>query len=121
MHFLESAKSMGEKIELIHEIKSEYKYLYALSKVLKFIKIRIAFTLFTEIIIMGCCLYYLSIFFTVYRESRTSLLINFLSSLLESLIKTITIIVVVALTRLVGLSYKNKYLYNTSKFINDTF
>jgi hypothetical protein len=121
MHFLESANSMGEKIELIHEIKSEYKYLYALSKVLKFIKIRIAFALFTEIVIMGCCLYYLSIFFTVYRESRTSLLINFLTSLLESLIKTIAIIVIVAITRLVGLSYKNKYLYNTSKFINDTF
>jgi hypothetical protein len=120
MHFIKTLSLEG-RIELIHEIKEEYRYLRALNKFLRKLKIRIVFFLLTEIIIIPFCSYYLIIFFTVYKESRTSLLINFLSSLLESLTKTIIITFIIVLTRSIGLSYKNKYLYNTSKYINENF
>ena len=65
--------------------------------------------------------YYLVIFFIVYSRSRKSLLINFLTSLLESLIKSIIIIVVILITRIIGISCRNPYFYNASKFIDEKF
>jgi hypothetical protein len=120
MYFIKTY-SLEERIVLIHEIKEEYRYLYILNKLLRILEIKLVFFLLTEIIIIPFCSYYLIIFFTVYRESQTSLLINFLSSLLESLTKTIIITFIIVLTRSTGLSYKNKYLYNTSKYINENF
>jgi len=121
MHFIESTQILEERIELIKEIKNEYKYLYSLSKYLKLIKLRMVSFIISEILILGISFYYLVIFFIVYSRSRKSLLINFLTSLLEGFIKSIIITVVILITRIIGISCRNPYIYNTSKFIDEKF
>ena len=71
-------------------------------------------------IILGC-FYYIVIFFVVYSQSRKSLLINYLVSLLESLLIAIGISAIIVIMRKIGIEYKNIYMYNASKFIDINF
>ena len=121
MHYIERTMIFEEWLELLKEIKKEYKYLYALNKFLKYLKIQVAIIFIIEISIIIWGYYYICIFFIIYSQSRKSLLLNFLSSLLEGLIKSGIVIVSIVITRRVGLICKSSYIYNTSKFIDDNF
>ena len=120
-HFIEVTNILEERLELVHEIRKEYKYLYASNKYLKFIKFKIICFIFTEIIIIAGCFYYIIIFYIVYSKSQKSLFINYLISLVESLIKSIIISSIIAITRKIVIGCNNSYIYNTSKFIDDNF
>ena len=74
-----------------------------------------------EIFIVSGCFYYIVIFFIVYEMSKVNIIINYLMSLIESIITAVSVSLIVIFTRKIGLVYKNKYLYNTSKFINNKF
>ncbi len=50
-----------------------------------------------------------------------SLLINYLYSLLEGLIKSLIITGTIVISRRIGILFKSLYLYNTSKYISDKF
>ena len=121
MHYLERTMIFEEWIKQIKEIKKEYKYLYALNKFLKYLKIQIAIFFIIEISIILWGYYYICIFFIIYSQSRKSLLLNFFSSLIEGLIKSGIVIVAIVITRRVGLICKSSYIYNTSKFIDENF
>ena len=121
IYFIENTKRFEEILELVLEIKKEYKYLYALNKYIKYVKIRMVCFMLTEILIMICCLYYIVIFCIAYSQSQKSLLINFLSSLLEGLIKTLIVTTIVSILRKIGISCRNSYIYNTTKFIDENF
>ena len=121
MHFIKDTDKLEDRIGLIQEIKGEYKYLYAISKYLKYLKFKVFCFLFTEIIIIGGYFYYIIIFFIVYSRSQKSLMINFVTSFVEGVVKSLIVIIVIIITRKIGLTAKNKYIYNTSKYINDHF
>ena len=120
-HFINHIKILEERLELISEIKKEYAYLYAINKYIKILKLRMITIIISEIIIIVLCFYYIIIFFIVYSQSQKSLFINYLISLIEGLIKSIIVSIVVIILRKIGILYKNKYIYNTSKFIDENF
>ena len=74
-----------------------------------------------ELMIILGCFYYIIIFFVVYIQSTKSLLINYLVSLLESLLIEVGISSIIIAMRKIGIEYKNVYMYNTSKFIDINF
>ena len=121
MHFLQRTIIFEEWLEQIKVIKREYKYLFALNKFLKYLKIQITIFFIIEILIILWGYYYICIFFIIYSQSRKSLLLNFFSSLIEGLIKTLFIILAIVLSRRIGLICKSSYLYNTSKFLDENF
>ena len=121
MHYLERTMIFEEWLKEIKEIKREYKYLYALNKFLKYLKIQVFVFFIIEIIIVLWGYYYIVIFFIIYSQSRKSLLINFITSLIEGLIKSLIVIVAIVITRRVGLICKSKNIYNTSKYIDENF
>ena len=120
-HFIENTKTFEERLELIHEIRKEYKYLFALNNYLKFLKLKMVIFVFIETLIMGTCFYYIIIFFIVYSKSQKSLFINYLTSLVEGLIKSVIISTIIVITRKIGICCNNSYIYNTSKYIDDNF
>ncbi len=87
----------------------------------KFLKLKLIFFFIIEIIIIFCCFYYIVIFCIIYSRSKGSLMINYLTSLVEGLIASIAISIIILVTRKIGLLCTNKYLYNTSKYINNKF
>ena len=119
--FLEYSPLIEDRLEQIVEIKYEYDYLKTLKKFLRNLKIKIIIFFFTEIIVIIICFYYIVIFTIIYNKSQLSLLINYLSSILEDLIKSLIVTTVIVLTRKIGIFCSNKYIYNTSKFINQKF
>ena len=50
-----------------------------------------------------------------------SLLTNYLVSIIEDLIIDFIIVVIIIVLRKLAFYFKNKYLYNTSKYINEHF
>ena len=106
---------------MISEIKKEYKYLYALNQFLKFLKLKMIMFIITIIILVGACFYYIVIFCIIYSKSQMSLLINYLYSLLEGLIKSLIITGTIVISRRIGILFKSLYLYNTSKYMSDKF
>ena len=120
-HFLEFSDKLGERLEQIGEIRQECKYLYAFKKLLKYIKIRMIFFIIIEIIILVLSFYYITIFFIVYSKCHKSLSINYITSLSEGLLKSIIIIILIVATRKIGIEYRNKYIFNTSLYIDKKF
>ena len=121
MHYLERTIIFEEWLKEIKEIKKEYKYLYALNKFLKYLKIQVFVFFIIEIIIVLWGYYYIVIFFIIYSQSRKSLLLNFLTTIIEGLIKSLIVIVSIVITRRIGIICKSSYIYNTSKYIDEKF
>ena len=121
VHFIENTKLIEEKLDIIKEVKDETRYLYWLNRYLKSLKKKIIIFIIIELMIILGCFYYIVIFFVVYSQSRKSLLINYLVSLLESLLIAIGISAIIVIMRKIGIEYKNIYMYNTSKFIDINF
>ena len=120
-YYANYSKGIDERFELILEIKNRYHYLRNIIKLLIFLKKKFILFFLSEILIFFGCFYYIVIFFIIYSKSRGSLIINYLTSLLESLITGFVLTFIILATRKIGLVCKNKDLYNTSKFINNKF
>ena len=67
------------------------------------------------------CSYYIFIFFSIYKNTQINLIKNYIISFIEGLITKLIITSIIVATRKFGLSYKNKYLYNSSKYIDQHF
>ena len=120
-NYLNFSKGVEERLEQIIEIKKEFNYLYAFNKFIKILKIKVMLYFLIEILIICFSFYYIIIFCILYNNSQISLLINYLMSIIESLILSIFICIVIAVTRKTGINYLNKNIYNTSKYINNAF
>ena len=121
IYFLNYSKWMEEKLEMISEIKNEYKYLFFINRFFKIIKFKLICLLIYELIIIIICFYYITIFCSIYSRTQISLLFNYIASLLEGFLKTIIVTIIVAITRKIGISFLNIYSYNTSKYIFSNF
>ena len=120
-YYVYFSKGIDERYELILEIKDKYHYLRNIIKFFRFLKIKLILFFLSEILIFFGCFYYIVIFFIIYSKSRGSLVINYLTSLLENLIANFVLIIIIITTRKAGLVFMNKDLYNISKFINNKF
>ena len=120
-YFLNYTKGIESKIEQMMEIKKEDKLLLLLYKFLRYIRIKVIVLSIFQIIVILNCIYYSLIFFIIYSHTQISLLINYIISLFDKLILAILISIFIAITRKISIIYSNKYIYNTSNYINEHF
>ena len=120
-YYLELLIGFEEKINGIKDIKKEFPYLRVSKIMLREITIRVIIFFLIENVIIFLCTYYLFIFFTIYHKSQISLLKNYIISLLESWLINIFISLLIVLFRKLGIYYKNKYIYNISKYLDKNF
>ena len=121
IYFLEFLDKLREIFEDICKIRKEDEYLFAFGKFIKYIKLRLSIFILSEIIIMIISFYFINIFCILYSKSQKSLLFNYLSSLLEGLIKSVIVIALIVTTRKIGINCKNMYIFNISKYIDKYF
>ena len=120
-YYLDKLIAFEEKSKLILEIGKEFHLLRLLNKFFKEIIIRTIIFLIIEICLSFFSFYYLIIFCTVFNKSQMSLLTNYVVSMIEDIIIDFIIVVIIIILRKFAIYFKNKYLYNTSKYINDHF
>ena len=120
-YILQYTKGLEERSELIKEIKIKKYYIKNVNIFFKYIKIKFFCFFLCEILIIACCFYYIVIFCIIYSRSQVSLMINYLTSLIEGLITSVIISFLILITRKIGLCCFNKYFYNVSKYINSKF
>ena len=120
-NYFDISKTIEDRLEQTLEMKKALYYQRIMEKFVKFLKIKIFIFIIKEIIIIIISFYYIIIFCIVYSYSQKSLLYNYLTSLLEQILKTFFISIIIAILRKESLSLLNRYIYNTSKYINDKF
>ena len=120
-YFVKYSEGINEKTELILEIKSQKDYFRNLLIFFKFLKLKFICFIISELIIICCCFYYIIIFCIVYSQSRGSLMINYLSSLVEGLITSIAISIIIMVLRKIALVCSSKIMYNITKYVNNKF
>ena len=120
-YYLELLIGFEEKLNCIKEIKKEIAFLRVTKLILKEIKIRVILFFIIEIVLIIICTYYMFIFFTIYHKSQMSLLKNYLISLIEGWSINILIALLIVVFRKLGIHFRNKYIYNTSKYIDNNF
>ena len=116
-YYINYSKGVDERWEMISEIKDEYYFLLNVNRFFKYLKLKFIVFFMCEIIVISACYYYIMIFCIIYKKGITSLIINYLSSLLESLIASFVITIIILATRKIGLVCLNRNLYNTSKLL----
>ena len=120
-YYMNYSDGIEERAKNIRDIRIEYYYLINVNAFIKYLKLKFISFFLCEIILISGCYYYIVIFCIVYRKSKGSLMVNYILSLVEGLITSLAITFIIVITRKIGLSCNNKYIYNTSKFINDKF
>ena len=120
-YYMNYSDRIEERAQNIRDIRIEYYYLINVNAFIKYLKLKFISFFLCEIILISGCYYYIVIFCIVYRKSKGSLMVNYILSLVEGLITSLAITFIIVITRKIGLSCNNKYIYNTSKFINDKF
>ena len=115
------SRGIEERIKLVSEIKYKIHFYKNLKRLFLYLKIKLFCFYITQIIIIAICIYYLVIFSILYSCSQISLIVNYCYSLVESIITSFAVSIIILITRKIGLSYKNKHLYNISKYINSKF
>ena len=119
--YINYSKGIDERSQLIKELKIKKYYIKNVEIFYRFLKLKFICFFICKIILISGCFYYIVIFCIVYSKSKGSLIINYLTSLLEGLITTIAITIIILITRKIELVCQNKNLYNTSKYINNKF
>jgi hypothetical protein len=109
------------KYNTIYEIRKECMFLLAVKNYFRQIKIRTTLFIIEESLIIVYCSYYITVFCAIYKNTQKSLIKNYIMSIIEELILDIIIAFVIVSTRKFGLFFKNKYLYNSSKYIDQHF
>jgi hypothetical protein len=120
-HYISLFIKHEEIIDQIKEIKQEYSFIKVSNRYYKIIIFQTFFFSFVSFDFIGFCIYYLVIFCEIYSKSQISLLKAYFASLLEGIITNIIIAVVISSTRIYGIRFKNKYIFNTSNYIDQKF
>jgi hypothetical protein len=121
LRFTSYIKGLEEKIELMMEIKVEYKVLKILSKFILYIKIKTSILSLFQIVIILYCYIYIMIFLIIYSRCQMSLLKNYFMSFIDNIVISIAISIIIVITRKIGINFNNKNIYNTSKYIHNHF
>ena len=105
-------------IEKIKEIKQVEIFLNLCKRFFKIIIFHIIIFFILSIILILFCIYYLVIFCNLNCKTQKILIKIYFISLAESILMKIIIALIVACSRKLGINIKNKYIYNTSKYID---
>ena len=117
-YYLSRLINFEDKMKYIYEIKIEYIFLRTLKKYFKEITIRTTLFILEELIVILFCFYYIFIFCAIYNNTQLSLIKTYFISVIEGFITNIVITIIIISTRKLGISYKIKYLYNTSRYLD---
>jgi len=120
-HYISLLIRYEEIIEDIKQIKKEYEFIKVSNCYYKIILFQTIFFSFLSLDFIIFCIYYLVIFCAIYSKSQISLLKAYFTSLIQGIITNIIIAIAISGSRIYGIRFKNKYIFNTSNYIDQKF
>ena len=120
-HYISLFIRYEEIIDQIKEIKKEKEFIKVSNRYYKIIIVQTIFFSFLSLDFILFCIYYLVVFCAIYPKSQISLLKAYFTSLIEGIVTNIIIAVFISGTRIYGIRFKNKYIFNTSNYIDQKF
>ena len=118
-HYLSLLIIHEKVIERIKEINQEEIFLNLYKRFFRIIIFQIIIFLILSIILILFCFYYLVIFCFINYQTQNYLIKIYLISLAEAILIEIIIALIVSCSRKLGINIKNKFIYNTSKYIDN--
>ena len=106
---------------MVNDICYITHYYTNIMKFKKIVKIKLTLFFIIQFILNVLMLYYLTIFFIVYSHSQTSIMINYLIGVAQSLGKSLGITICIVILRILSIKYKWEPIYNTSRYFHTTF
>jgi surface protein len=119
--YINYSKGLDERWDMISELKVKIHYIRNVILFFRYLRLKFIYFFICEIILISGCFYYIVIFCIVYSKSKGSLIVNYLTSLLEGFVVSVAISLIIVATRKIGLSCMNKRIYNISKYINNKY
>ena len=108
--------------DLIHnEVKNKKKYFIIIQRVWKIIKRRLIIYIFINIIINFICVYYLTLFCIIYKNSQVSLFINYITGFITSILYALILSIIISFLRKFSINLKLNKLYYFSKYLDINF
>ena len=104
---------------LNNEEKNKSHYISIAAYLLNITHKKLIICFILEIILCCFCGYYIYIFCEIYHQSQISLLINFLTGMVTSIIIALFITLIVCILRKIALKCENKKIFYSSKYIGD--
>ena len=106
---------------IIHNVKDKKKYIENIIRLFKYIKLRLGFFYFLQLSIILVMTYYLFIFCTVYHQSQSSIMVNYIVGACISLAISVGLTLIISILRVISIKYHYYKLYNVSKYLYEHF
>ena len=103
----------GYLLIMVKEGSKQNQYIMAFRKIYKYLLIKVYLYCIISILLTIIMALYL------YQKSQTSLLKNYLMSLIESCIYSFSVSLIICILRLIGLKCKSVYAYRTSVYLDN--
>ena len=106
---------------MIRDINRKNSFILTFKKLYLILKIKAIIFFIISFVLTIFIIFYLLIFCQMYKKSQNSLIINYLMSLIESLIYSVGMSLIICILRFIGLKGKYIYLYRTSVYLDQNF
>ena len=106
---------------IIRDVSDINHYYENIKKFKKIMAIKLTIFFIIQYIMIIFMVYYLSVFCIVFSKSQTSILLNYLYGVIESLAISLGIALVITIIRYCGVKCKLESFYNSSKYFYETF
>ena len=116
-YFIVKYSTFSFVFEEVHkQIKDDKENLRVGYRLFKIIKIRLIIFYILDFFLLGVCIYYVTIFCTIYHSSQINWLIDCFSGIGISLLVSVGMSLIIAIFRFIGIKMN---IYNVSKYLND--
>ena len=120
MYFIRKLVSYNEYFSrLVRDLKKKNEYIMAFTKLYFILKIKIFLFFIISFILSLIFSLYLLIFCEIYKKSQTSLIINYIIGIVESLAYSVGVSLIISILRYLGLKLKIINIYKTSVYLNE--
>ena len=105
---------------IVRDVCDINQYYNNIVKFKKITKLKLTGFFIIQFIFIIFMFYYLSVFCIVFNKSQTSILLNYIYGIIESLAISLGVAVVITIIRFLAIKYKWEVIYNTSRYFYDT-
>ena len=106
---------------ILKNVRDKKYYFYNILRYMVYIKIRLGFYFFFEIVLTAMMTYYLFIFCSVYHHSQMNITINYIVGASISLATSVGLTIIITIFRNAGFKYRSIYFFNISRYLYTHF
>ena len=106
---------------ILKSVKDKKNYFYNIVRFFKYVTIRLTFYFFFELFLSLLMTYYLFIFCSVFHQSQSSVMVNYIIGACISLATSVGMKIIITVTRYLSIKNRSKNLFNISRYLYDRF